>query len=158
MKAFKGFNKDLSCRDFKYETGKEYEEKEADICSKGFHACEFPMDCFSYYSPADSRYCEVEIEDNGQRHDDSKVVGKKITIGAEIGLKGIIDASVKFIIEKVDFANAKESNTGYKSASTNTGDYSASTNTGDNSASTNTGYKSASTNTGYKSASTNTGD
>lgn len=65
MKCFKDFDKDLKCRDFQYEIGKEYTEEKADICNCGFHACEFPMDVFGYYPPSDSRYCEVELEENG---------------------------------------------------------------------------------------------
>ena len=100
MKAFKGFDKSLRCRRFQYEVGKEYQEQEAALCRKGFHACENPLDTFRYYPPTDSRYCEVEIDDNGQRNsDDSKVCGKKIKIGAEIGLDGVIKAGVKFIFE-----------------------------------------------------------
>ena len=156
---YKGFDKDLKCRGFQYEVGKEYEEDEVKVCQKGFHACENPLDVFSYYPPADSRYCEVEqsgelSKDGG----DSKVASSKIKIGAEIGLSGLIRAGVKFILEKVDFKNAKESNTGYRSAATNTGDYSAATNTGNRSAATNTGYQSAATNTGDYSAATNTGN
>ena len=176
MKCYKGFDKDLKCRGFQYEIGKEYEENTADICHKGFHACENPMDVFGYYNPADSRYCEVDLDTNEQTEEDSKRVGKKIKIETEIGLSGMIQAGVKFILEKVDFKSAKESNTGYQSAATNTGDrsaatntgyqsaatntgdWSAATNTGDRSAATNTGNRSAATNTGYQSAATNTGD
>ena len=90
MKAYKGFNKDMTCRGFQYEVGKTYETDEADLCNSGFHACENPLDCFKYYSPAKSKYCAVEIEDNGQRHtDDSKVVGKKIKIVAELSVAQI---------------------------------------------------------------------
>ena len=156
---YKGFDKDLKCRGFQYEVDKEYEESDVKVCEKGFHACENPLDVFSYYPPADSRYCEVEqsgelSKDGG----DSKVASSKIKIGAEIGLSGLIRAGVKFILEKVDFKNAKESNTGVRSAATNTGYYSAATNTGDRSAATNTGYQSAATNTGDQSAATNTGN
>mgnify|MGYP000453351372 CR=1 FL=1 len=85
MKCFKGFDKDLKCRDFQYEIGKEYTEEKADICNYGFHACEFPMDVFGYYPPSDSRYCEVDLEENDQKSsDDSKRVGKKISVKAEI--------------------------------------------------------------------------
>ena len=157
MKCYKGFDKDLKCRGFQYEIGKEYEEDAADICHKGFHACENPMDVFGYYNPADSRYCEVDLDANEQTEEDSKRVGKKIKIETEIGLSGLIQAGVKFILEKVDFKSAKESNTGYQSAATNTGDQSAATNTGDQSAATNTGNRSAATNTGDQSAATNTG-
>ena len=158
MKCYKGFDKDLKCRGFQYEIGKEYEENTADICRKGFHACENPMDVFGYYNPADSRYCEVDLDTNEQTEEDSKRVGKKIKIETEIGLSGLIQAGVKFILEKVDFKSSKESNTGDQSAATNTGDWSAATNTGDWSAATNTGNRSAATNTGDWSAATNTGD
>ena len=100
LKAFKGFDKRLRCRGFQYEVGKEYREPGALLCCKGFHACENPLDTFRYYPPTDSRYCEVEIDDNGQRNsDDSKVCGEKIKIGAEIGLDGVIKAGAQFIFE-----------------------------------------------------------
>ena len=168
MKCFKGFDKDLKCRDFQYEIGKEYTEEKANICNYGFHACEFPMDVFNYYPPSDSRYCEVELEANNQKSsDDSKRVGKKISVKAEIGIAGIIKAGVEYIKEQVNWEDDKATNTGYQSAATNTGNksaatnigyQSAATNTGDYSAATNTGNKSAATNTGNKSAATNTGD
>ena len=100
LKAFKGFDKRLRCRGFQYEVGKEYREPGASLCCKGFHACENPLDTFRYYPPTDSRYCEVEIDDNGQRNsDDSKVCGEKIKIGSEIGLDGVIKAGARFIFE-----------------------------------------------------------
>ena len=105
MKAYTGFDKDLKCRGFQYEVGKEYEEENASLCKKGFRACENPLDTFRYYAPTDSRYCEVEIEDNGERSsDDSKVCGKHIRIGAEIGLKGVINAGVRFVFDKCESA------------------------------------------------------
>ena len=158
MKCFKGFDKDLRCKGFQYEVGKEYETERAEICEEGFHACEFPLDVLRYYDPADSRFCEVELDANEQTRDDSKRVGKKIKIDAEIGLSGLVKAGVKFILEKADFENAKATNTGDRSAATNTGDRSAATNTGYWSAATNTGDRSAATNTGDRSAATNTGN
>ena len=105
MKAYKGFDKDLKCREFQYEVGKEYEEETASLCKKGFHACENPLDTFHYYAPTDSRYCEVDVDDNGERNsDDSKVCGKRIKIGAEIGLKGVINACVRFVLDKCESA------------------------------------------------------
>ena len=121
----------MRCKDFQYEIGKEYETERAEICEEGFHACEFPLDVLRYYNPADSRFCEVELDANEQTRDNSKRVGKKIKIGAEIGLSGLVKAGVKFILEKADFENAKATNTGNCSAATNTGNRSAATNTGD---------------------------
>ena len=110
MKACKGFDKDLKCRGFQYEVGKEYEEGSAKLCKKGFHACENPLDTFRYYGPTDSRYCEVDVDDNGERNSgDSKVCGKHIKIGAEIGLKGVINAGVRFVFDKCE--SATEENT-----------------------------------------------
>ena len=100
LKAFKGLDKRLRCRGFQYEVGKEYQEPVAALCRKGFHACENPLDTFRYYPPTDSRYCEVEIDDNGQRNsEDSKVCGEKIKIVSEIGLDGVIKAGAQFIFE-----------------------------------------------------------
>ena len=101
MKAYKGFDKNLKCRDFQFEVGKEYQEEKASLCNTGFHACEFPLDVFGYYPPADSRFCEVEIDDNGERQgNDTKVCGTKIKIGAEIGIKGLIKATFEYVKER----------------------------------------------------------
>ena len=103
MKAYKGFNKDMTCRGFRYKIGKEYETDAADLCRIGFHACENPLDCFSHYAPATSRYCEVEIEDNGQRSsEDSKVVGKKIKIGAELSTEQICKLHFEYVRSRCD--------------------------------------------------------
>ena len=158
MKAYKGFDENLKCRDFQYEIGKEYEEANAKLCETGFHACENPIDVFTYYPPANSRYCDVDLKDvTDESSDDSKKCGKRIRINAEIGIKGIVDAFIKFTLEHIPSGNHAATNTGDQSAATNTGDRSAATNTGHQSAATNTGYRSAATNTGDWSASTNTG-
>ena len=145
MKAYKGFDKDLKCRDFQYEIGKEYEEETASLCNSGFHACEYPLDCFGYYPPADSRFCEVEIEDNGERNDDdTKVCGKKIKVGAEIGIAGIIKAAFSYVKEhctNAEIGKGKCCLTG--------GDWSALT--GRNRSALTGGYRSALTG-GYRSA------
>lgn len=97
MKAYKGLDQNLKCRNFQFEVGKEYQENEANICECGFHACEYPLDVFSYYPPADSRYCKVDLDANEQKKGDSKRVGKHIKIFAEIGLPGLIKAGVEYI-------------------------------------------------------------
>ena len=161
--GFKGFDKELKCRDCQYEVGKEFEEKgEIKACSNGFHFCENPFDVLGYYPPSSekgsSRYCIVKGSGNIDRHGDgTKVACSKLHISAEIGLKGIIEAGVKFILDKVNWKDNKATNTGDRSAATNTGYRSAATNTGYRSAATNTGYRSAATNTGYRSAAEVTG-
>lgn len=101
MKAYKGFNKDLKCRGFQYEIGKEYETDEAVLCEKGFHACENPLDTFRYYKPGDSRFCEVELEDVSDEMDsgDSKRVAKKIKIGAELSVLDICKTHFEYVNE-----------------------------------------------------------
>jgi hypothetical protein len=119
MIGYKGFDKDLKCRDKQFEVGKIHEEKEAKLCEKGLHFVEYPLDAFGYYPPADSRYAEIEAEDvTEEKGDDSKRVCKKLTIKSELSIKGIIDASVKFILEKIDWDHKKATNTGDQSAAT----------------------------------------
>ena len=147
MKACKGFDKNLRCRGFQYEVGGEYTEETAELCNRGPHACENPLDTLRYYRPGDSRYCEVEIEDNGERSgDDSKVCGKHIRIGAEIGLKGVINAGVRFVFEKCESATEENAsgNLGNAAASGWRGNAAASGNLGNAAASGERGNAAAS--------------
>ena len=100
MKAFKGFNKDLTCRGFQYKVGETYEEEKAELCHAGFHACESPVDCLKYYYPATSVYYEVELDEvSNEKDTDTKRVGKKITIGAEIGITEICRLTFEYVKE-----------------------------------------------------------
>ena len=160
MKAFKGFNKDLTCRGFQYEEGKEFHTEKAECCEEGFHACEYPLDCFGYYSPAQSVFHEVELSgDMDRRSDDTKVCATDIKIGARISIAGLVKAAIEFTMSKVNkeaksderhgFASATgdygaSSATGYRGASSATGDYGASSATGNCGASSATGYRGAS--------------
>ena len=156
MIVYKGTDKDMKCRGFQFDLGKEYVEEEAELCVKGFHGCEYPLDVFSYYSPANSRFFVADLDGVAAEEDgDSKRAGTKIKLRAEIGIAGIVKAAVEYIKQK---AESSKNQTGDYSAATNTGNWSAATNTGDLSAATNTGNRSAATNTGYRSAATNTGE
>ena len=158
--AYKGFKQDWTCRGYQYEVGKTYEHKgNVKACESGFHACEYPLDVLSYYSPAVSKFAVVKMSgETSKDSDDTKIASAKITIETEINLPEMIKKAVEWIKGKVDWDAAKVSNTGDQSAATNTGYWSAATNTGYRSAATNTGYQSAATNTGYRSVATNTGD
>lgn len=95
---YKGFDKDLKCKGFQYEIGKEYECENAVACETGFHAWERPLDVFSYYPPASSRYCEVEQSGKTDANsDDSKVASTKIKIGAEIGISSLVKAQIEYV-------------------------------------------------------------
>ena len=186
IKSYKGFDKDLSCRGYQYEIGKEFvHDGEVSCCDSGFHACMNPLDVFSYYPPSNSRYCSVEQSGELKKDDNlSKVSSSKIFIQNEIGLHGLIDEGLKYIFENVKEENAIESkteeysiaantiyqsasinkafcsvsvNTGDYSVASNKGDYSSTVNTGDCSVSKNVGDFSVACNTGHNSAVTNTG-
>ncbi|ENZ2141446.1 hypothetical protein ACGG0S_002241 [Salmonella enterica] len=168
--TFKGFNKDLKCRDFQFAIGETFHhDGKVEACGSGFHACECPFDVFSYYPPAESRYAETisfgitDSEEGG----DTKIASSSITIKDELTLPQFIQRGIEWIWSKIDKSLEQQimcgdwsaaTNTGNRSAATNTGDWSAATNTGDWSAATNTGDWSAATNTGNRSAATNTGD
>jgi hypothetical protein len=173
MKAFKGFNKDLTCRGYQYEEGKEFHTERAECCDTGFHACEYPLDCFGYYDPAHSVYHEVELSGEMDRSgDNTKVCATDIKIGARLSIAGLVKMAIDFTMSKVNkeagsderhgFASATgncgaSSATGYKGASSATGDYGASSATGDYGASSATGDYGASSATGNCGASSATG-
>ena len=108
VKAYKGFNKHMQCTPnreiFQYEIGKEYKEDEANLCHCGFHACENPLDVLSYYNNIDDKFCEVELDKiDPNRNKDSKICGKKIKIGVEIGFLGLFKAGIEWIKNKTIF-------------------------------------------------------
>ena len=124
IKSYKGFNKDMTCRGFQYEEGKEYEESNALVCENGFHACEYPLDCLSYYSPSESVYHEVEQSGKlSKKSDDTKVASTKIKIGAKLSIAGLVEAAIEYTKERVkpeadsDDYKGASSATGYKGAS-----------------------------------------
>ena len=127
MKAYKGFNKDMTCtpdgcKPFQYKEGETYEEPEADLCAKGFHACLDPLDCLNYYNICDSVYHEVELDDVSEHREknDTKVCGKKIRIGAKLSIKDIVKASVDFTMDRVKKEGG--TNSGYSAQLASSGD------------------------------------
>ena len=120
MKAYKGFNSDMTCRGFKFEEGKEYEQDgEIKVCENGFHACERPLDCFDYYDPAKSVYHEVTLEgDMSKADDDTKVAAKKIKIGARLNVARLIRAQFEYVKEHTttEDTDPKKANAGYRGA------------------------------------------
>ncbi|MDY5738663.1 MAG: hypothetical protein SPK45_01805 [Anaerovoracaceae bacterium] len=159
MKTYKATEKDLTCKGFKFEVGKEYEtEGTIKCCNNGFHSCENPLDIFNYYAPNNSRFFECEASGDVSRDNDNdtKVATRKIKLLAELNIKNLVEASIQFISEKA--VNKGKHCTGDRSASSATGDSSASSATGYRSASSATGDRSASSATGDSSASIVTGE
>jgi hypothetical protein len=144
--SFKGFNKNLKCRDFQYKVGEEYEQKgEIKCCKKGFHACRFSTDVFGYYPPIDdNRYCIVtqsgDIDENNNTTD-SKVASSKIFIKSEVSAEQLIEFGINYILNNIIYStrttgncccigsgNTSITNNIYNCAAINTGSYSAAIN------------------------------
>ena len=146
---YKGMDKDMKCRGFQYEVGKEYETDKAVACECGFHACEYPLDVFNYYPPSGSRFFEVEQSGNiSKNSDDSKVASTKIKIGAELTIAGLVKAAVEYTRERCTQDEGE----------TATGDYGAASATGYRGAASATGYQGAASATGNYGAASATGN
>ena len=151
MKVYKATDKDMKCRGFQYELGKTAEvEGDIELCKRGAHACEMPLDVLFYYAPGDgSRYFEAELEDvsDEKRSADTKRVGKKLTLSAEIGIPGLVTAQVEYVKAQCDFDNAiKKANAEKKKYAT--GDSGAASATGEMGAASATGEMGAASATG----------
>ena len=150
MKAYKGFNRDMTCRGFQFEEGKTYEHQgDVKLCESGFHACEDPMDCLRYYDPCTSVYHEVEIDGvSDERKEDTKVVGKKIRIGERMTIKSIVKASIEYVFAVCRSAKNSDYASGDWSSQAASGDWSSQAASGDGSSQAASGYRSSQETTG----------
>ena len=117
--AYKGFDKDFKCRDFQYEVGKTYEmDGDVECCSRGFHACESPMEVFDHYDMLSSRFAEVEQSGKIDKEDGlTKTCSSRIKIKAELKLADIINLGVEWLKEITAPSKIKTNN------SSNDGNY-----------------------------------
>ena len=172
MKVYKGFNKNLQCdptgrKPFQYEIGGVYEEESAEVCDHGFHACENPIDVLTYYPPGSNRYCEADLDGVVKRAgDNTKVAGTKIQIGLEIGLKGIIQGALNFVMERTQNSQdttsttgnrAHAATTGYGAHAATTGNRAHAATTGDDAHAATTGDDAHAATTGYGAHAATTG-
>ena len=169
MKVYKATDKDMKCRGFQYTLGKTAEvDGDIELCERGLHACEMPLDVLGYYVPGDgSRYFEAELDEvSNKKSDDTKRVGKKLTLSAEIGIPGLVKAQVEYVKAQCDFDNAikkadaekKNHATGERGAAYATGDSGAASATGWSGAASATGWSGAASATGDRGAASATGD
>ena len=178
MRVYKGTDKDMKCRGFQYKLGEAAVfDGEPHLCRAGLHACEQPIDVLNRYAPNKSRYFEADAEEvtDERESDDSKIVAKKMTLKAEIGVPGLVKAQIEYVKRQIGFddaikrANAEKKNhatgdhgatsaTGYQGAASATGDRGAASATGDHGAASATGYQGAASATGYQGAASATGD
>ena len=159
MKVYKATDKDMKCRGFQYTLGKTAEvDGDIELCERGLHACEMPLDVLGYYVPGDgSRYFEAELDEvSNKKSDDTKRVGKKLTLSAEIGIPGLVKAQVEYVKAQCDFDNAiKKADAEKKNHAT--GDSGAASATGERGAASATGWRGAASATGCSGAASATG-
>ena len=169
MKVYKATDKDMKCRGFQYTLGKTAEvDGDIELCERGLHACEMPLDVLGYYVPGDgSRYFEAELDEvSNKKSDDTKRVGKKLTLSAEIGIPGLVKAQVEYVKAQCDFDNAikkadaekKNHATGWSGAASATGERGAASATGESGAASATGDRGAASATGWSGAASATGE
>ena len=187
MKVYKGTDRQMKCRGMQYTLGETaVYDGELSLCEAGLHACEQPIDVLNHYAPNESRYFEAEAEEvsDARTSDDSKIVAKKMTLKAEIGIPGLVKAQIEYVKNQIGFedaikrANAEKENhatgdqgaasatgyhgaasaTGYQGAASATGDQGAASATGNRGAASATGDQGAASATGYQGAASATGD
>ncbi len=109
IKAYKGFNSDLTCRGFQFEVGKEYtHDGKVNACDRGFHACANPFDVLNYYSIFTvMRYCTVEQSGEIDKEQD-KIASSKIKIRAEIGWAGLFNAGIEYLKKNIEPSKMKD--------------------------------------------------
>jgi hypothetical protein len=130
IKGFKGFNKDLMCRDKQYAIGKEEVENVAQLCKGGLHFCENPHDVFNYYAAGNNnRFCEVEAaEVSEEKENDSKRVAKRLFVKNEISVFHICKIAVSTFFENFGFKykiGSADTNTAGDCGAANAGNYGA---------------------------------
>ena len=158
MKAYKAFNKDMTCRGFQFEEGKEYEEQSAVLCKSGFHACENPLDCWNYYDMLNSDIHEVELDGvSDERNMDTKVCAKKIKIGVKMSLFDIVKASIDYVKESITKEDNRSDNVDFAQLA-NSGNWAKLANSGDSAKLANSGYSAQLANSGDSAKLANSGD
>ena len=122
IKAYKGFNKDMTCRGFQYEVGKEYETDDAILCKKGFHACENPLDVLDFYDDINGKYCIVE-QSGKTKSDGKKTISSRIKINAEVGFVGLFKLGIEWLKEITNPQKVDNKDDGYAAKIGSSGDY-----------------------------------
>ncbi len=103
-------DKNLKCRGFQYEVGKEYEMSgRIACCERGFHACESPLEVFDHYDMLDSRFAEVEQSGEIDKEENTtKVCSSRIKVKAELKLADIINLGIEWIKDVTSPAKLKK--------------------------------------------------
>ena len=140
MIGFKGFDKNLKCRDFQFEVGKTYKIKgDLKICENGFHFCKRLDDVSNYYSDPLTRICVVR--GIGQfKEEGDKVAFESIEILYELSSEEIKNTKSNYNSGNYNSGGCNSGN--YNSGGCNSGDCNSG---GCNSGNHNSGYFNKST-------------
>ena len=146
--AYKGFNRDLTCRGWQYAEGETYQTDRAELCVTGFHACPMPLDTLRYYPPGTSVYHAVEVDADAHQYND-KVASKRIKIGGGMSLAELIEAHSSLAFKRANQAEGTDESTaatsGYESTAAASGRWSTAVTSGDRSTAATSGYRTSST-------------
>lgn len=104
FQGYKDYDKNLNCRNHQREIGKLYEiDKQAKLYESRFQFYHYPLDVLGYYVPSNRRCTTATSEDtNEERQNDTKACAKKLTVGAEIGIPGIMKVRVEYSRERIN--------------------------------------------------------
>ena len=117
MKAYKGFTEDLWSRlgngreeSCSFSIGETKEVPESKTVRSGFHCCENPFECLTYYSmDGKNRFFIVEAAGDIDEDESERIACTKITLVKELSMKEFALEGMKYIIEHPDRANWKQS-------------------------------------------------
>ena len=177
--AYKGFDENWTCQGMQYVVGETFRHDGRLVCcptaddiaggAGGLHACEHPLDVFSYYPPATSRYALVETKGEVARErnrSDTKIAAAEITIKAELRLPELIAAAVRYVTDRVKWIDGRQATADQEGvrcaeaggAATASGEQGAATASGEQGAATASGTQGAATASGTRGAATASGE
>ena len=150
--CIKGFDSSLKCRGMQYAVGETVEhDGPVKICESGLHAVEYPLDVFSYYPPAGSRFAVVRAHgeiDRKSGGEDTKIAAARLTIEAEIGVPELVSRAIEWITSRCEIEEGGHA-TGCQGAASATGMLGAASATGDHGAASATGKHSVAVSVGF---------
>lgn len=103
MIAYKGFTKDLTARlgngTYQFEPGVTVTEKSSKTVRSGFHCCENPFECLTYYPLlSDNQYWQVEAGGSIDEDDQERIACTELTLVKKLSVKELAYHGMLYII------------------------------------------------------------
>lgn len=104
MLAYKGFTKELTATKgkgvFEFEVGPTYTEEECKTVRNGFHCCENPFECLTYYPlNGSNRYFLVNAAGNIDEDEGERIACTKLTLLKELTLKEFAGHGMTYMVQ-----------------------------------------------------------